>query len=55
MRKLNAGPLFAVFVLFFGVSLVEAIAQADWKMALVFFVLAFMFLAADGRTHRTRN
>ena len=55
MRKLNAGPLFAVFVIFFGVSLVEAIARADWKMALVFFVLAFMFLAADGRTHRTRH
>jgi phosphatidylserine synthase len=55
MRKFNAGPLFAVFVLFFGVSLVEAIAKADWKMALVFLVLAFMFLAADGRAHRVRH
>jgi phosphatidylserine synthase len=54
MRKLNAGPLFAVFILFFGVSLIEAIVQANWKMALVFFVLAFMFLAADGRTHKPR-
>lgn len=54
MRRLNAGPMFAVFVIFFGVSLVEAIAQANWKLSLVFFVLAFMSLAADGRTHRTR-
>jgi phosphatidylserine synthase len=52
MRKLNAGPLFAVFVIFFGASLVEAIAHANWKMALVYFILAFMFLSADGRTHR---
>ena len=53
MRRLNAGPLFAIFILFFGVSLVEAIVQANWKLALVFFVLAFLFLAADGRAHRT--
>ena len=55
MRRLNAGPLFAVFILFFGVSLIEAIAQANWKLALVFFVLALMFLAADGRTHTRRS
>ena len=54
MRRLNAGPLFAVFILFFGVSLIEAIVQGNWKLALIFFVLAFMFLAADGRTHKTR-
>ncbi|MGH7616170.1 MAG: hypothetical protein ACREPM_02975 [Gemmatimonadaceae bacterium] len=49
MRRWRVGSHFSVFILFFGLSLVEAIVSRDWPMAAVFVVLAFAFLRADGR------
>lgn len=45
MNKLGAN--FAVFVLFFGIALVEAFQKQNWLEAGLFLALGLMFLWAD--------
>ena len=45
--KIKVGSNFAVFILFFGLALVEAIQSQDWLKAGIFFVLGVIFLLAD--------
>jgi len=47
MRKMNLGKNFGVFVLFFGLALIEAIQTQNWPKAVVFILLGGIFLWAD--------
>jgi membrane-associated PAP2 superfamily phosphatase len=40
---------FAVFILFFGVALIEAIQKHDWLEASLFLALGVLFLVSDTR------
>ena len=44
MGKLNFGPDMAIFVLFFGGALIEALYRQNWRMSLLYIVLAVLFL-----------
>lgn len=41
------GPNVAIFILFFGIALVEAFQLRNWLMAALFVLLGVMFLRAD--------
>lgn len=47
MKKLKIGTNFTIFILFFGVALVEAFQKGNWPEALLFSALGVMFLFAD--------
>jgi len=40
-------PNFAIFILFFGVALVEALKSQNWLSAILFVLLGIMFLRTD--------
>ena len=44
---INLGANFAVFVLFFGVSLLEAFQTRNWLKALFWLAIGIVFLLAD--------
>ncbi len=44
---MNMGHNTAVFILFFGIALVEAFQSQNWLLAVLFLLLGFMFLRAD--------
>jgi hypothetical protein len=52
MRSVRIGPLFAVFVLFFGLALFEAIEGHHWLTVSLFAALAFLFLRGEVRARR---
>jgi hypothetical protein len=52
MRGLRLGPHFTVFVLFFGLALIEAIEGRRWSLAALFAALALLSLRADVRARR---
>lgn len=47
MNFLKLGSNTAIFVLFFGVSLLEAFQSHHWLQALLWLALGFVFLRAD--------
>ncbi len=47
MRKIQFGFNFAVFVLFFGVALLEAFQTRNWLRAAFWLAIAMVFLLAD--------
>jgi hypothetical protein len=47
MRALTMGSNSAVFVLFFGAALVEAVRHGDWLYAVIFVVLGALSLRSD--------
>lgn len=49
MRKPTVGSGFTIFVLFFGISLLDAVRGRDWLRALLFFALGLVFLFAEGK------
>ena len=52
MRKLNLGTNFAVFVLFFGVALLEAFQTRNWVKAGFWAAIGIVFLVADNFSRR---
>lgn len=52
MRSVRVGPLFAIFALFFGLALLEAIAGHHWLTVTLFAALAFLFLRGEARARR---
>jgi len=46
MKKLKIGANFTIFIIFFGIALIEAIQNNNWLEALLFIVLGIMFLRA---------
>jgi len=53
MRALRFGSNSAVFVLFFGVALLEALRHADWVFALIFLALGIMSVRSDTKQPTT--
>ena len=47
MKKINVGTNFAVFLLFFGVSLLEALQTQNWLKAAFWLAIGLVFLVAD--------
>lgn len=47
MKKLKLGTNFAVFVLFFGVSVLEAVQTKNWEKAILWLAIGILFLFAD--------
>jgi hypothetical protein len=43
--KIN--PNFAVFILFFGIALVEALQSRNWLLSGLFILVGFVFLYSD--------
>jgi hypothetical protein len=52
MRNFRMGDNVAVFILFFGIALLEAIRSRDWLSAALFLGLAVVCLRADGLKSR---
>lgn len=49
MKNLKFGTNFAVFVLFFGIALVEALQRSNWIEACLFLALGLLSLWADAK------
>lgn len=49
MIKLKFGANFTIFILFFGIALIDAFENQNWYGALLFLLLAVMFIWADSR------
>jgi hypothetical protein len=47
MKKIKLGDGFAVFLLFFGVVLIEAFKRQEWLKAGFWLAIAIVFLVAD--------
>jgi hypothetical protein len=47
MRYLKLGPNVAVFLLFFGISLLDAFRSHDWLRAAFWCAIGLVFLRAD--------
>jgi hypothetical protein len=47
MKKIKLGTNFTVFILFFGVGLLEAIQTSNWAKAAFWFAIGIVFLVAD--------
>ena len=49
MNKLKLGSNFAVFLLFFGISILEAFQSHNWVKAMFWLAISGVFLYADSR------
>ena len=49
MRQLKMASGFAIFALFFGAAMVNALVHREWPMSAVYVVLGLLFLGAAGR------
>lgn len=47
MRRALPGTNTTIFLLFFSLSLLEAVGKRNWVLAALWFVLGIMFLRAD--------
>jgi len=47
MKKIKLGTNFTVFLLFFGVGILEAIQTRNWPKAAFWFAIGLVFLVAD--------
>jgi len=50
MKKIRLSTNFTVFVLFFGVALLEAFQTRNWLKAIFWVAISIVFLAADNLT-----
>ena len=51
MNKLKLGSNFTVFLLFFGIAVLEAFQTKNWLKAAAWLAVAMVFLAADNLKH----
>jgi hypothetical protein len=47
MKNLNFSTNFAVFIIFFGIALIEALQKNNWIEAILFAALGVLSLRAD--------
>lgn len=52
MRKINFGANFTIFLLFFGVAMLEAFQTGSWLKAAFWLAIGLVFLAADNLKKR---
>ena len=55
MSTLRLGTNFAVFGLFFGLSLLEAFQAGNWLRAAFWLAIGSVFLYADQKTHEEQR
>jgi hypothetical protein len=56
MKRVRLGTNFAVFLLFFGVAVIEAFQTANWLKAGFWVGIGLVFLLADNlRTNKDKN
>ena len=53
MKKLTPGSAFTVFLLFFGIALLDAISNGQWVITLLWLLAGFCFLLADIMKRKT--
>ena len=50
MRRAKVEAGFAIFLLFFGTAMIDAVRQRSWAMCLIYLVLALLFLVSGSRS-----
>ena len=55
MMKIKLGANFTVFLLFFGVALIEAFQTGNWIKAAFWLAIGIVFLAADNLKKNEAN
>ena len=55
MRSLRLGTNFTVFLLFFGIAMLEAFQTRNWVKAAFWFAISIVFLLADNLKKDDRN
>ena len=55
MRAFKLGPNVTVFLLFFGISLLDALGGGDWLRAAFWLAIGVVFLRADALKRRPRQ
>jgi len=55
MRRVKAGAGFTLFILFFGISFIEAIRSANWLIVAFWLLVSFVFLMGDHLKGRQKN
>ena len=53
MKKIKLGTNFAVFLLFFGVAVIEAFQSHNWIKAIFWLAIGVVFLVADNFKRKT--
>jgi hypothetical protein len=53
MKGLKISTGFAVFIIFFGIALIEALQKQNWLEALLFTLLGIVFVWADNKKSKT--
>lgn len=49
MKNIRLSSNFAIFLLFFGIALIEAFRKNNWLEALLFIALGYLFVRADNK------
>jgi hypothetical protein len=49
LKKLRPGAGLGIFIIFFGISTLEAFRTGDWRMIAFWMVMGFIFLLTDLR------
>jgi hypothetical protein len=47
MERIHLGQGFVIFILFFGVALLDAIHQFDWLKTILWLTTGFVFIVVD--------
>ena len=47
MKKIRLGPNFIIFILFFGIALLEAFQTQNWIKCILWISIGIFFLVAD--------
>ncbi len=47
IKRLTFGTNFAIFIIFFGISLIDALQTQNWLRVLFWLAIGFLFLWAD--------
>jgi hypothetical protein len=53
MKKIRFGANFTIFILFFGVAVLEAIQSHNWLKSLFWLAIGIVFLVADNLRKKT--
>ena len=54
MKRIRIGSNFTVFLLFFGIALLEAVQSANWLKVLFWLGIGAFFILADSMTRKNR-
>ena len=55
MKAYKIGTGFTVFIIFFGVAVIEALQKRDWLWVGLWLIIGLVFLVADNMKKNKRN